>query len=70
MDTTTCPRTIQTDACAFCGSEPGEACPLDEAPPFSGPPIGAVCKPGTADNPEECESMPMTDTTGDRPLLG
>ena len=43
MDTT-CPRV--SDKCPLCGLALPEACPLDEAPPFDGPAVGAVTTPG------------------------
>lgn len=43
------------EACAFCGSEASEACPLDQ-PVFTGPPIGATTAAGECAGGETCES--------------
>jgi hypothetical protein len=56
--TTPCPRaSAPLAACPFCAVDPGEPCPLEQAPPFAGPPIGAaVGAVGECDGGDVCEA--------------
>jgi hypothetical protein len=52
---TTCPRT--SEKCSLCGLPAGDECPLDEAPPFAGPAIGAaVGAAGECSDGDVCEA--------------
>lgn len=58
-----CPRlphnttTGISEVCTLCGLMPRDDCPLDEAPPFAGPAIGAaVGKVGDCSGGEVCEA--------------
>jgi hypothetical protein len=54
---TTWPRQIASETCAFCDAPPDDACPLDDAPPFAGPAIGAaVGAVGECEGGEVCEA--------------
>jgi hypothetical protein len=52
---TKCPR-VSSDKCPLCGLAAPDPCPLDEAPPFTGPPIGATKAAGDCSDGEVCEA--------------
>jgi hypothetical protein len=56
MSTEICQRLEKQAKCGFCGNDPGEPCPLHEAPPFAGPAVGAVVAVGECSGGEVCES--------------